>query len=69
VDANICHGARIFAHYLGATNGDVDRALLRYNGCVTGSVTPNCHQYPSQVYARAGRASVMAWNTRGAASR
>lgn len=69
VDANICHGARIFAHYLGATNGDVDRALLRYNGCVTGSVTPNCQQYPWQVYARAGRASVMAWNTRGAASR
>lgn len=58
VDANICHGARIFAHYLGATNGDVDRALLRYNGCVTGANTPDCDRYPTKVFARAGRASL-----------
>lgn len=56
VEANICHGARIFASYLKASKGDVDRALLRYNGCVTGSNTPDCHLYPSRVYARAGRA-------------
>jgi hypothetical protein len=56
VEANICHGARIFASYLKATRGDVHRALLRYNGCVTGSNTPDCHLYPSRVYARAGRA-------------
>ncbi|MBR9990794.1 MAG: lytic transglycosylase domain-containing protein [Gemmatimonadetes bacterium] len=61
VDANICHGARIFAWNLKATKGDVDKALLRYNGCVRGTNTPDCHQYPNHVYARAGRASVMAW--------
>lgn len=61
VDANICHGARIFAWNLKATNGNVDKALLRYNGCVRGTNTPDCHQYPNHVYARAGRASVMAW--------
>jgi hypothetical protein len=58
VDANICHGARIFAHYLGATNGNVDRALLRYNGCVTGENTPDCDLYPNKVFARAGRATL-----------
>jgi soluble lytic murein transglycosylase-like protein len=63
IETNICYGARIFAHYLGATNGDVERALLRYNGCVTGSNTPNCHAYPEHVYARAGRASLIAWRT------
>jgi soluble lytic murein transglycosylase-like protein len=63
IEANICYGARIFAHYLGATNGDVDRALLRYNGCVSGTNTPNCQMYPYHVYARAGRASVLAWRT------
>lgn len=52
VDANICHGARILAHYLNVTGGDLDRALLRYNGCVHGTNTPNCHTYPQHVYAR-----------------
>jgi soluble lytic murein transglycosylase-like protein len=61
VDVNVCHGARIFAHYFRATDGNVDRALLRYNGCVRGTNTPNCHQYPYHVFARAGRASVLAW--------
>jgi soluble lytic murein transglycosylase-like protein len=61
IDANICHGARIFAWNLKATNGNVDKALLRYNGCVRGTNTPDCHQYPNHVYARAGRASVLAW--------
>ncbi|HEX6135629.1 MAG TPA: lytic transglycosylase domain-containing protein [Longimicrobiales bacterium] len=61
IDANICHGARIFAWNLKETNGNIDRALLRYNGCVKGTNTPNCHQYPNHVYARAGRASVLAW--------
>lgn len=68
VDANICHGAHIFAHYFRATNRDLDRALLRYNGCVNGTNTPNCHQYPNHVFARAGRASVMAWMNRGPAA-
>jgi hypothetical protein len=63
VDANICHGARIFAWNLKAAKGNVDKALLRYNGCVKGTNTPNCHQYPTHVYARAGRASMLAWRT------
>lgn len=61
VDANICHGAKIFARYFTETGGNVERALLRYNGCVRGTNTPNCHQYPYHVFARAGRASVLAW--------
>jgi soluble lytic murein transglycosylase-like protein len=61
IDANICHGARIFAHYFRETGGHIERALLRYNGCVRGTNTPNCHQYPYHVFARAGRASILAW--------
>lgn len=66
IDANICYGARIFAHYYDRTNGDLDRALLRYNGCVRGTNTPNCHQYPNHVFANAGRATLMARMSRGA---
>jgi soluble lytic murein transglycosylase-like protein len=61
IQANICHGARIFAHYFDSADGDVERALLRYNGCVRGTNTPDCHSYPYHVYARAGRASMLAW--------
>jgi Transglycosylase SLT domain len=48
VEANICHGAHVFRSYLSRT-GDVQRALLRYNGCVASSNTPNCHRYPGKV--------------------
>lgn len=61
IAANICHGAAIFADYLERAGGDVERALLRYNGCVNGTNTPNCHAYPEWVFQRAGRASVLAW--------
>ena len=61
IDSNICHGAQIFASYLRQSEGNVDRALLRYNGCVRGTNTPNCHGYPSWVYARAGKVSMMTW--------
>jgi soluble lytic murein transglycosylase-like protein len=47
VEANICHGARVFGYYLKRT-GNVRRALLRYNGCVSGSNT-TCRRYPSKV--------------------
>jgi hypothetical protein len=30
-------------------------ALLRYNGCVKGTNTPDCGQYPGRVLARASR--------------
>jgi len=55
-DINICHGARILAHYLVASGGNLDRALLRYNGCVRGTNTPDCHLYPVKVYRRASQA-------------
>ena len=48
VEANICHGARVFGEYLKRT-GDIRRALLRYNGCVAGTVTPRCGRYPTKV--------------------
>ncbi len=48
VEANICHGAHIFRRYLTRT-GNVQRALLRYNGCVASVNTPNCHRYPAKV--------------------
>jgi hypothetical protein len=53
LEANICHGARILADALRRSDGDLDRALLRYNGCVRGSNTPDCHLYPSRVLALA----------------
>jgi soluble lytic murein transglycosylase-like protein len=53
---NICHGARILEHELRRSPDDVDRALLRYNGCVRGTNTPSCHLYPSRV--RSLRASL-----------
>ena len=48
VESNICHGARVLGYYLKRT-GNLRRALLRYNGCVSGSNTPNCRRYPSKV--------------------
>ena len=48
VESNICHGSRVFGQYLRRT-GDLRRALLRYNGCVAGTNTPNCRRYPSKV--------------------
>lgn len=48
VESNICHGARVFGHYLRRT-GDVHRALLRYNGCVSGGRSPSCRRYPAKV--------------------
>jgi soluble lytic murein transglycosylase-like protein len=48
VEANICHGSRVFAGYLKRTK-DVQSALLRYNGCVKSRVTPNCRRYPAKV--------------------
>ncbi|MEX2465782.1 MAG: transglycosylase SLT domain-containing protein [Gemmatimonadota bacterium] len=58
LDANICHGAEILAHAIQRTNGDLDRALLRYNGCVRGTNTPDCHLYPSWVLSHPGLTSM-----------
>lgn len=54
VEANICHGSRVFGDYLRRT-GNVRRALLRYNGCVTGRNTPNCGRYPTKVLRAASK--------------
>jgi soluble lytic murein transglycosylase-like protein len=58
IEANICYGAQIFKDYLKQT-GNVETALLRYNGCVNGTNTPNCHLYPSKVFARVSKPSSM----------
>jgi len=54
VDSNICHGTRILALNLKRTRTSW-AALLRYNGCVRGTNTPDCHRYPVKVLTRAGR--------------
>ncbi len=58
VDTNICYGAHVFEDNLRDTRGNVERALLLYNGCVRGTNTPDCRQYPQWVFARAARARV-----------
>lgn len=44
----------------GTTERDYRTALLRYNGCVTGSNTPNCRTYPDKVrrYVEASATSI-----------
>jgi soluble lytic murein transglycosylase-like protein len=54
VESNICHGTKILSRNLRAPNSSVT-ALLRYNGCVKGTNTPDCRKYPGRVLARAGR--------------
>jgi Transglycosylase SLT domain len=54
VEANICHGARVFAGYLKRSD-DVRSALLRYNGCVKSLATQSCRRYPSKVLQQAER--------------
>jgi len=63
IESNICYGAQIFKSYLREENGHVEAALLRYNGCVNGTNTPNCHEYPKAVFARVGRATINAKRT------
>jgi soluble lytic murein transglycosylase-like protein len=56
VEVNICHGVQILRAALdGSPNTRV--ALLRYNGCVRGRNTPNCHLYDDKVLRHAGRAA------------
>lgn len=49
VEDNLCNGTRILAYYLTRARGNERRALLGYNGCVTGSNTPRCHTYPDKI--------------------
>jgi len=54
LDVNICHGTKILAAALKRSGGDLDTALLAYNGCVHGTNTPDCHLYPSWVLRHVG---------------
>lgn len=54
IESNICYGAQIFRDYLRQT-GNIETALLRYNGCVKGTNTPNCHLYPQMVFSRVAK--------------
>ena len=70
VEANICHGSRVFAGYLKRTK-DVRSALLRYNGCVRSRATPSCRRYPGKVLreARDRQAAAAALPARRTSSR
>ena len=53
---NLKYGIYILSTYIkhssekgGVAAGDLSRGLLRYNGCVRGTNTPNCRNYPSKV--------------------
>jgi hypothetical protein len=53
---NLKYGIYILRTYIKSDSGAVTSknlasGLLHYNGCVKGSNTPNCHQYPSKVKA------------------
>jgi hypothetical protein len=51
---NLKYGIYILKQYIKSDSGrvtqsNVGKGLLRYNGCVTGSHTPNCKTYPNKV--------------------
>ncbi|MFN2602436.1 MAG: lytic transglycosylase domain-containing protein [Gemmatimonadaceae bacterium] len=49
IESNICHGVRILADNLRHSR-TLPAALLRYNGCVHGTNTPDCRRYARVVY-------------------
>ncbi len=49
IESNICHGVRILADNLRHSR-DLPAALLRYNGCVHGTNTPDCRRYARVVF-------------------
>lgn len=46
---NVRMGVRILSQNLAESGGDWRRGLLRYNGCVHGTNTPDCMRYPDKV--------------------
>jgi len=53
---NLKYGIYILSKYIkhssdsgGVAAGELSKGLLRYNGCVRGTNTPNCRNYPSKV--------------------
>jgi soluble lytic murein transglycosylase-like protein len=56
IGTNICHGVAILASYM-KRSPNLEKALLRYNGCVRGTNTPHCHTYSGKVLRYAERAA------------
>ena len=65
-ETNLRYGVHILSHYVytaasksadpaSDAGGTVRTALLRYNGCVRGTNTPNCRTYPDKVMAAVER--------------
>jgi hypothetical protein len=48
IESNICHGVKILKQAI-AEAPNMRLALLRYNGCVRGRNTRDCHQYDDKV--------------------
>ena len=46
---NVRYGTWILRDALDSSGGDTHQALLRYNGCRTGSRTPTCFSYPDRI--------------------
>jgi transglycosylase-like protein with SLT domain len=57
IESNICHGVRILADNL-RHSPNLPAALLRYNGCVHGTNTPDCRRYARVVYSYARKEAV-----------
>lgn len=56
IDTNICYGVSILADLI-KRSPTVEKALLRYNGCVRGTNTPHCHTYSGKVLTFAEQAA------------
>ena len=56
IDSNICYGTSILADLV-KRSPSMQRALLRYNGCVRGTNTPHCHTYSGKVMKYADQAA------------
>ncbi len=56
IDSNICYGTAILEDFV-KRSPNLEKALLRYNGCVRGTNTPRCHTYSGKVLKYADRAA------------
>ncbi|MEO8194758.1 MAG: lytic transglycosylase domain-containing protein [Gemmatimonadales bacterium] len=56
IESNICYGTSILADLV-RRSPSMERALLRYNGCVRGTNTPHCHTYSGKVLRYADQAA------------
>ncbi len=56
IESNICYGTAILADLV-KRSPTMERALLRYNGCVRGTNTPHCHTYSGKVMRFADKAA------------